>query len=390
MSSTLRWLVFVLVLSAAAYGGYRYWNWLQTWEETDDAQIDADLYPITSRIAGSVKAVYVHDNESVKAGQLLVELDPTDYSLAVEQARAAVRESRSQVEAVRPNIRITETATETSVASLQADIAAARAQVAAAQRDRESILAQIRQAEADQARTAADLARYRQLLAKDEISRQQFDQADAAAKSMAALADARRASAEAAARNIEAAQARLRQAETREAEATLNRPRQVQLQNALVASREATTSHGQTLLQQAEQTLTYTKIFAPVDGIIGRSSVVVGQQVAPGQQLMVDVPVADIWVTANFKETQLKRMHPKQRTTIHIDAYGKDYEGYVESVAAASGAKFSILPPENATGNYVKVVQRVPVRIRLKEGQDPEHRLRPGMSAEPRVWLDKE
>jgi membrane fusion protein (multidrug efflux system) len=156
-----------------------------------------------------------------------------------------------------------------------------------------------------------------------------------------------------------------------------------------VENRQASAVHQQTLVDQAVLNLSYTKILAPVDGIIGKKNAEPGQQVAAGQQLMADVPVSDIWVTANFKETQLKKMHPNQRATIHVDSYDRDYEGYVESVAGATGARFSLLPPENATGNYVKVVQRVPVRIRIKEGEDPKHELRPGMSVDPKVWLDK-
>jgi membrane fusion protein (multidrug efflux system) len=381
------WVLLLVLLVAAGIGGMRFWAYLQSYEETDDAQIDGDIYAVTSRIEGTIKAVYVQDNQQIKAGQLLVELDPADYNVALEQAKASLQEARSEVAAVRPNVSITATTTETAVSSYQADIAGARAQVAAAQRDYESILAQIRQAEADQVKAQADLARYKQLIAKDEISQQQYDQVEATAKSMAATTDARRASAEAAARNIDAAQAKLQQASVREADAKQNRPQQIQLQNAQVLSRQATSARQQTMLDEAALNLSYVKIFAPVDGVVGKKNAEPGQHVSPGQQLMADVAIQNLWVTANFKETQLKKMVPHQRVTLHVDAYDRDFEGYVESVAGASGARFSLLPPENATGNYVKVVQRVPVRIRLKEGQDPDHRLRPGMSVEPKVWL---
>jgi membrane fusion protein (multidrug efflux system) len=381
------WGVLVVLLVAAGIGGAKFWAYLQSYEATDDAQIDGDIYAVTSRIQGVIKTVYVQDNQQVKAGQLLVELDPADYNVSLEQAKASLQEARSQVAAVRPNVSITANTTETTVSTSQADIAVAQAQVAAAQRDYESILAQIRQADADQVKTQADLARYKQLIAKDEISQQQYDQVEASAKSMAAMTDARKASAQAAARNIEAAQAKLRQAQLREEDAKRNRPAQIQLQNAQVQSRQATTARQQTLLDEAALNLKYVKIFAPADGIIGKKNAEPGQHVSPGQQLMADVAIENLWVTANFKETQLKKMAPNQRVTLHVDAFDRDYEGYVESFAGASGARFSLLPPENATGNYVKVVQRVPVRIRLKEGQDPEHRLRPGMSVEPQVWL---
>lgn len=362
---------------------------MQSYEDTDDAQIDGDMYAVTSRVAGTVVAVHAQDNETVKAGQVLVELDPTDYQLAVEQAKAVLNESRTQVAATKPNVPITTVSTETSVSAFESDVAFARAQVATAQRDRETALAQIRQAEADDARAQSDLARYKGLIAKDEISRQTYDQAGTTARSTAATVEARRAAAEAAARNVEAAEAKLQTAMTRATEARRNRPDQIALQNALVMSRQAAATRNQVALDQALQNLAYLKIVAPVDGIVGRKNVEPGRQVSPGQQLMVDVPIGNLWVTANFKETQLKNIQLKRRATIHVDATDSDYEGYVESIAAASGSKFSLLPPENATGNYVKVVQRVPVRIRLKEGQDPEHRLRPGMSVEPKVWLAK-
>jgi membrane fusion protein (multidrug efflux system) len=336
-----------------------------------------------------VKAVYVQDNQQVKAGQLLVELDPSDYNVSVEQAKAAVAESRSQVDAARPNVPITSVSTETSVSAGDIDITNVNAQIASAERDHESAVAEIRQAEADNIKAQADLTRYRQLVAKDEISQQQFDQAQAAANSAAAQVDVKRASAEAAARNVDVARARLQDARNKAEEARRNRPQQIALQNALVKTRQASTVREQTMLDQAMLNLSYTKIFAPIDGVIGKKNAEPGQQVSPGQQLMADVPVSNLWVTANFKETQLKRMKPGQRVTIHVDAYDRDFQGYVESLAGASGARFSLLPPENATGNYVKVVQRLPVRIRFKEGEDPNHLLRAGMSVDPKVWLDQ-
>jgi membrane fusion protein, multidrug efflux system len=384
----IRFLVLLIILVGAAIAGVRLWSYLDSYESTDDAQIDGDIYAVTSRIAGTIKAVYVEDNQQVKAGQLLVELDPRDYDVAMSEAKAALNESRSLVAVARPSVPITATTTETTLSTSATEIAQSRAAVAGAQRDYESAVADTRKVEADNVKAQADLQRYKQLVAKDEISQQQYDQADAAAKSAAANVEAKRASAEAAARAIEEAQARLEGAQTRQVEAQTNRPHQIAIQNATVLSREATAARQQTAVAQAELNLSYTKILAPIDGVIGKKNAEPGQQVAPGQQLMADVPITNIWVTANFKETQLKRMRTGQRATIHVDSYDKDYEGYVESVAGATGARFSLLPPENATGNYVKVVQRVPVRIRFKEGQDPQHNLRPGMSVDPKVWLD--
>jgi membrane fusion protein, multidrug efflux system len=384
----IKFLLFLILLVAAAIGGVRLWTYLGSYESTDDAQVDGDVYPITSRIAGTVTGVYVEDNQSVKAGQLLVDLDPRDYAVAAAQARAALRESETQVAVARPGVNITSVTTETTVASSSSELENAVAQVAAAQKTHESALADLRSAEADSARAQADLMRYQQLVAKDEISRQQFDQAEANARAMAARVEARRATAEAAARNIEAAQAKLQVARTQQSEAQRNAPQQIAIQRATVLNRQATAEVQRTGVQQAELNLSYTKIFAPIDGVVGRKNVSVGQQVAAGQQLMLDVPLNHLWVTANFKETQLKRMHPGQRVTVHVDAYDRDLEGVVADLAGASGARFSLLPPENATGNYVKVVQRLPVRINLKEGQDPNHSLRPGMSVAPKVWLE--
>jgi membrane fusion protein (multidrug efflux system) len=382
-------LLFLVVLVGLGIGIYFLMQYFSSYEDTDDAQIDGNIYAITSRIAGTITAVHVEDNDRVKKGEVLVELDPSDYHVAVDQAKASLQESQTLVQAAQPNVPITSVTTETTIATAQADLASARASLAGAERDYESVIAQVRQAEADSVKAQSDLARYRQLVAKDEISKQQFDQADATAKASAAVVDARKASAEAANRAIDEQRAKVQQSETRLAEAQRNRPSQIAIQHAQVASRRATAHRDQAMLDQAALNLSYTKIVAPVDGVIGKKSAQPGQQIAAGQQLMALVPLGDIWVTANFKETQLKEMKPGQRVTIHVDAFDRDYEGTVENIAGASGARYSLLPPENATGNYVKVVQRVPVRIQFKPGQDPDFKLRPGMSVEPKVWLDK-
>jgi membrane fusion protein (multidrug efflux system) len=388
LAHPIKLVILLVILVAAGIAGYRLWNYFDSYESTDDAQVDGDIYAITSRIAGTVTAVYVEDNTAVKAGQLLVELDPRDYEVALDQAKAALNASRTLVAVARPGVPIATVTTQTTVSTSATDIAQARASLAAAQRDYDSAVANVRKSEADSVKAQADLERYRMLVAKDEISKQQFDQAEAAAKSAAADVDVKKATAEAAARTIEEMQARLEQSITKQGEAERNRPQEIAVQNATVQNREASAMQQQTMVDQAALNLSYTKIFAPVDGIIGKKNAEPGQQVAPGQQLMADVPVGNIWITANFKETQLKRMKPGQRATIHVDAYDREYEGVVESVAGATGARFSLLPPENATGNYVKVVQRVPVRIRLKEGEDKNHQLRPGMSVDPKVWLE--
>ncbi len=384
----IKFALLLVILVVAGIAGTRYMAYLDSYESTDDAQIDGNIYPVTSRIAGTIKAVYVDDNQTVKAGQLLAEIDPRDYQVALDQARASLKESQSQVIAARPNVPITSVTTETSVTSSASDLTNSQAQLAAARKDYDSAVADISSAEADNAKAQADLVRYRQLVAKDEISQQQYDQADAQAKSAAAQVNAKKAKADAAAQNVNAAQARVQVSLTRQAEAEQNRPQQIALQSAAVKAREATAQVQETRVAQAELNLSYVKIFAPVDGVVGRKSVAAGQQVSAGQQLMLDLPLDNLWVTANFKETQLKKMRPGQRVTIHVDAYDRDYEGFLDDFAGASGARLSLLPPENATGNYVKVVQRVPVKIKFKPGQDQNRELRFGMSVDPKVWLD--
>lgn len=383
----IKFVVFLIFLAAAGFGGLRVWNYLDSFEGTDDAQVDGDFYPVTSRIAGTIKGVYVDENAHVKAGQLLADIDPAEYEIAVAQAQAVLRQSETEVGAARPNVPITDLTTETTITASTSEMANARAQLAAAQREFDSTVAEIRSAEADNAKAQGDVVKYKQLVDKDEISRQQYDQAVAAANATAAKVDSKRSTSEAAARNIEAAQARLEQALTRQNEANRTRPQQIALQNAQVAAKLATVEVNRTRLAQAELNLSYTKIIAPIEGIVGRKSVAPGEQVAAGEQVMVDVPQNRLWVTANFKETQLKKIHVGQRASIHVDAYDRDFDGTVADFAGASGARFSLLPPENATGNYVKVVQRLPVRLWINAGQDPDHLLRPGMSVDAKVWL---
>lgn len=387
LAHPIKLTVFVILLIAAGIGGPKLWAYLDSYETTDDAQVDGDFYPVTSRIAGTIKTVYVDENAHVKAGDLLADIDPREYEIAVQTAQAALHQAETEVAAARPNVPLTDVTTESSVSNTTAELANARAQLAAAQRDHDSALAEIRAAEADSAKAQGDVAKFKALVDKDEVSRQQYDQAVATANAAAAKVDARKAVAEASARNIEAAQARLEMVLTHQNEVTRTRPQQMALQSAQVAAKQAMVEVARARLAQAELNLSYTKIVAPIEGIVGKKSVSPGEQVQAGEQVMVDVPQNRLWVTANFKETQLKRIHVGQKATIHVDAYDKDFEGTVADFAGASGARFSLLPPENATGNYVKVVQRLPVRLWIKEGQDPEHLLRPGMSVDAKVLL---
>ncbi|MDQ2948148.1 MAG: HlyD family secretion protein, partial [Acidobacteriota bacterium] len=231
------------------------------------------------------------------------------------------------------------------------------------------------------------LSRYKQLVAKEEVSREEFDQKVAASQMAVAMVESAREAAGASQKMIDQRKAILLQAQSRLQQARQNAPRQVAIQQANVQSQKAGEQASRAAVNEAQLNLQYTKVIAPVSGLVGRKAVEVGMRVQPGQQLMAIVPLDDVWVTANFKETQLKSVRQGLRTTIHVDALGRDFEGYVESLPAATGSRFSLLPAENATGNYVKVVQRLPVRLRFKPGQDSEHLLRPGMSVEPKIWL---
>jgi membrane fusion protein (multidrug efflux system) len=361
--------------------------YLDSYESTDDAEVDGHLNAVSSRITGTVAKVYVEDNQTVKAGQLIAELDPRDYQTMLDQATASVASAAAQLAAENPNVPITQTTNQTTITSGNVDVETAQSGVVAAERQYDARLAQLREAEANDVKAQTDVLRYRPLAEKDEISKEQFDTVMAQAKSQTAMVQAAQASAEAAQKAIEQARDSLRQAYTRLRQSNQNAPRNVAIQKAGVQAREAALQAAQAQLEQAQLNLSYTKIYAPVSGIVGEKSLEIGQRLDIGQQLLTITQLDDIWITANFKETQLRKMHPQEAVDISVDAFGKKYHGYVESMPGATGAVTSLLPPENATGNYVKVVQRLPVRIRLKQGEDPDHTLRPGMSVEPKVWL---
>ena len=361
--------------------------YLNSYESTDDAQVDGHLNAVSSRINGTVTKVYVEDNQTVTAGQLLVELDPRDYLTVLDQAKASYAAADAQLAGENPNVPITRTANQTTIASGSVDVQAAQSGVVAAEQQYQAKLAELRQAEANNLKAQTDVLRYRPLAEKEEISREQFDSVVAAAKTQAAGVEAAQANSKAAQKAIDQSRDQLKQASTRLEQSNVNAPRNVAIQQAAVQAREAALKSSQAQVQQAELNLSYTKVYAPVAGIVGQKSAEIGQRLETGQQLLSISQTEDIWITANFKETQLRKMRPGQAADISADAFGKKYHGYVESMPGATGAITSLLPPENATGNYVKVVQRLPVRIRLKQGEDAQHLLRPGMSVEPKVWL---
>ncbi len=380
-------LIFFLVIAVLAIAGLLYWLHARQFESTDDAQVDAHLNPISARIDGTITRVYVDDNEIVQAGDPLVDLDSRDYQVALDQALAQLAQAQSMVIAQEPNIPITQVESTTNISTGEAEVANAEAALAAAERDRDSAAAKLTEAEANNARAQADLQRYKLLIAKEEVSQQEYDQILAAAKAQAATVAASQAGLQSAARTVDGRRAQLQQSQSRLAQYLHNAPRQMAIQRATVRSNQASAQAASAQVEQARLKLSYCKITAPVAGIILRRSAEVGAHISAGQQLLQIAQTGDVWVTANFKETQLRNIRPGQLATIHVDALKRDFQGSVENIGGSTGAVASVLPPENATGNYVKVVQRIPVRIRFKPNQTGMDRLRPGMSVEPDVRI---
>jgi membrane fusion protein, multidrug efflux system len=375
-------VVGVLVLLLVGVLVYRY---VASYESTDDAQVDGHVNAISARISGHVAKLNVRDNQFVEAGTVLVEIDPADYQVAYDRAKADFESAQATAAAAGVDVPITSVSTSSQVSTTEADVAGARAGIAAAKQQFEAAKSQLDQAEANNVKAQNDLVRYKQLVDKQEISQQQYDQAVAAATAGAAGVQAARATADAAQSQVIQAQERLRQGEAswRNAQTA---PQQMQAMRSKAASARADAQRKKADLDQAQLNLQYTKIVAPVAGVVSDRTVEVGQNVAPGQEFMKIIPLNDVWITANFKETQLRDMKPGQPVTVEVDANGKSYKGKVDSFAGASGARFSLLPPENATGNYVKVVQRIPVKIVLDPGENKDYSLLPGMSVTPKVW----
>src|SRR3984957_7313143 len=366
--------------------GFFLWRYLGSYESTDDAQIDGHLNAISARVSGHVAKLLVKDNQYVEAGTPLVEIDPKDYEVAVASAKAAYQDALATAESTQVNVPITSANTGSQLSSAQAEVESGRAGVSMARQQLEAARAELEQAIANDIKAQNDVGRYKQLVDKQEISHKQYDQEVAAAGASAAGVAAARASASAAEQQVTQAQAKRDQmdANLRAAETG---PQQNAQMRARAQAAIAQAQEKKAALDQAMLNLGYARLVAPVNGIVSNRTVEVGQNVSIGQELMKIINLDDIWVTANFKESQLRLMRPGQRATIAVDAYGKKYNGHVESIAGASGALFSLLPPENATGNYVKVVQRIPVKITFDPGETKEHILRPVMSVEPKVWV---
>ncbi len=364
-----------------------FWLYSRRYESTDDAQVDGHLNGITARIDGDVKAVHVEENQSVQAGDVLVELDPRDYQVAVEQAQAQLLKAQAGERAENPNLPITQSTSQTNVLTSQSEVTNAQAGVAAAERDQAAALSRLREVEANNVKAQADVARYKALVDKNEVARAEYDQVVATANALTASADSARSSAESAQKVVEQRQAQFDQAKSRLAWAIVSAPNQVAISKANLQSKQADVQAMKAQLDRAQLDLSYCKIIAPVAGVITKRTVEVGEHVSKGQRLVTLADLGDLWVTANFKESQLKQMRPGESVTISVDAFDQDFDGTVEAMPGSTGSITSLLPPENATGNYVKVVQRLPVRIRFKPGQQGLDRLRPGMSVVPKVWL---
>ena len=376
-------VVVVVVLVLVATGLW----WRSTFtENTDDAQVNGHLIQVSSRISGQILKVDVEENQVVKAGDTIAELDPRDYQVAVENAEAALASAQANAAAANVNVPFTTVNTGSNLSSADANVSGSQAGVEQAQRQLESAHARVQQAQANSTKAQADLGRYKPLVEKDVISKQQFDGAVAAA-------DAARAALVDAAAGEQAAAGGVRVAHEREAQAQAGLkfaqtgPQQVAAQSARARQALAQVAQAQAQLDMATLNLSYTRIVAPMAGIITRKSVEINQNVAAGQNLLTLVSLEGLWVTANFKETQLRHMSAGQPVEIEVDATGKSYHGKVTQIGGATGSVLSLFPPENATGNYVKVVQRVPVRVDFTDlaSEDPSHLLRPGLSVEPKV-----
>ena len=372
----------VLVLLVAAVVLWRYFG---SYESTDDAQVDVHLYPVSARVSGYVTKVNVADNQYVHQGDVLVEIDPKDYEVAVAQARANLANAEATAQALNIAVPITSVNTSNQLKVSTSDIENANAGILAAQAQLTAARAQLEQAEANDVKAQEDLRRYKALVDKREVAEQVYDQAVAAAKAGTATVAAARANVSALQQSVQQAENRLTQSRANQKTAETG-PQQVSSSQARARAAIADMEQKRAALEQAQLNLTYTKIVAPVSGEVSKT-VVVGLNVQSGQQLLTVVPLDEVWITANFKETQLRHMQAGQKAKIHVDSTGRTFQGHVDSIAGATGPLFSLLPPENATGNYVKIVQRIPVKIALEPGENGDRQLRPGMNVVPDVYV---
>ena len=391
-SSSRRFIVVGVILLLVVGAVFFYWRSTFT-EDTDDAQVDGNLYQVSSRVTGHVVKVYVDDNQTVQAGQLLVEIDPTDYQVALDQAEADLANAQAQYTQASTNVPITSTTVGTNVSTSASDVRGSADTVAQAEKQVEAAQARVIQANANAQKALDDVDRYTPLVQKDVISKQQYDtavQAAAGAKASVVEAEANVLAAQNAVSN---ARARLAQAQAQSQQSVKNGPGQVRVEQSRATAAAAAVKQAEARVEQAKLNLSYTQIKAPIAGIVNKKNVEIGANLSVGQDLMTVIPLTDLWVTANFKETQLERMHACQVVTLKVDAYGgRKFSGRVTQIGGATGSMLSLFPPENATGNYVKVVQRIPVRVDFTnlQQEDGDYALRPGLSVTPEVEVKGE
>ncbi len=379
-----RWIIAASLIVLIVVGVFL-WHYLSGFESTDDAQVDVHLYPVSARISGYVQSVNVDDNQWVNKGFTLVTIDPKDYEVALAKARATLDTSEASAKSLNIAVPISTVDTSSQLKFTSSDITSARAAIHAAERRAAAAHARVVEAKAENAKAQDDVTRYRLLLAKEEVPKQVYDHAYASAATDAAAISAAEADEAAAQQAVQEAQSRLTQAEARYEDAEAG-PQRVASTRAKALSAMADIKQKEAAVMQAQLNLEYTKVLAPVAGEVTRK-VVVGLNVDPGEQLLTVIPLDQVWITANFKETQLQHMRVGQKARIKLDSNGRTYNGHVDSIAGGTGPIFSLLPPENATGNYVKIVQRVPVKIVLEPGENRDHQLRPGMNVEVKVYL---
>ncbi|MGA9464772.1 MAG: HlyD family secretion protein [Terracidiphilus sp.] len=382
--SRKRWIIVGSILLLAVAGAFL-WHSLSGFESTDDAQVDVHLYPVSARISGYVEKVDVGDNQWVDQGSTLVEIDPKDYEVALARAQATLGTSEAEAKSSNIDVPISSVDTASQLKFTSSDINNAEAAIQAAEKQAAAAHARVLEAQAENVKTQDDVTRYRLLLAKEEVPKQVYDHAYAAASTDVAAIAAAEADEAAALQAVQEAHSRLTEAEARFEDAQAG-PQRVDSTRAKALSALADVKQKAAAVEQAQLNLGYTRIFAPVTGEVTKK-VVVGLNVDPGEQLLTVVPLDQVWITANFKETQLKHMRVGQKASIELDSNGRTYKAHVDSIAGATGPIFSLLPPENATGNYVKIVQRVPVKIVLEPGENRDHQLRPGMNVEAKVYL---
>jgi membrane fusion protein, multidrug efflux system len=376
-------VVILLVIGAAIF----YWRSTFT-EDTDDAQVDGDLYQVSSRVTGQVIKVYIDDNQQVKEGQAIAEIDPKDYRVALEQAEANLASSQAAAIQATAGIPITSVTVNTSVSTTSSDVTGSSSAVEQARKQAQAAEARVTAAKATALKSHLDVERYTPLVQKDVISKQQFDAAvatDASNQASVLEAEATVIAQQAA---VTQALQKLAQSRFQASQSVKTATDQVRVQQAKANSAMADVKQAQAKVDQAALNLSYTHITAPTTGIVNKKNVQVGANVSIGQDLLTIIPLTNLWVTANFKETQLARMQPGQSVTIKVDALGgRKFHGKLTQIGGATGSRLSLFPPENATGNYVKVVQRIPVRIDFTnlQQENGDYALRPGLSVTPEV-----